>query len=109
MVLTCIAIGSALPVLWPGLWGLVVSAIIFGGSVFMAPPAVTNFARKNLPPDGWARAISLFTVVFAVAQTIGPFAAGVMGDFAGSIGISLLAASGVLLCGAALALAQRPL
>lgn len=109
MVLTGIALGSALPVLWPGSLGLVISAFVFGGSVFMAPPAITNFSRKNLPPDSWAAGISLFTVVFAVAQTVGPYAAGLLGDLAGSIGISLLAAAGVLLFGAAAALFQRPL
>jgi len=109
LVLACIAIGSALPVLWPSLLGLVVSAFVFGGSVFMAPPAVTNFARKNLPPESWPRGISLFTVVFAIAQTVGPYAAGLLGDLAGSIGISLLAAAGILAVGAVIALLQRPL
>ena len=88
---------------------LVVSAVIFGLSVFMAPGAVTSFVRQNLPADAWGRAISLFTVVFAVAQTAGPYGAGLVGDRTGNIGVSLLAASGVLLIGAALALAQRPL
>ena len=75
----------------------------------MAPPAVTNFARKNLPPESWPRGISLFTVVFAIAQTVGPYAAGLLGDLAGSIGISLLAAAGILAVGAVIALLQRPL
>lgn len=109
LVLCCIALGSALPVLWPGLPGLIVSAIVFGGSVFMAPPAVTNFSRKNLPPEAWGRAIGLFTVVFAVAQTAGPYAAGWLGDLTGSIGISLLAAASILIVGALLASRQRPL
>ncbi|MCB1346300.1 MAG: YbfB/YjiJ family MFS transporter [Rhodobacter sp.] len=109
MVLTGIAIGSALPVLWPGVPGLTVSALVFGSCVFMAPSSVTNFARKNLPPDSWGPAISLFTVVFAVAQTVGPYAAGWLGDRTGSIGTALLAAAGVLLVGAAVATLQRPL
>lgn len=87
---------------------LLISAIVFGLSVFMAPGAVTSFARQNLPPDSWARAISLFTVVFAVAQTLGPVGAGLLADQFGNIGISLLAASGVLLVGAAVAVMQRP-
>lgn len=107
MVLACIAAGSALPVIWPTVPGLVVSAMVFGGSVFMAPGAVTNFTRQNLPPAAWGRAIGLFTVVFAVAQTLGPWGAGVLGDLAGGIGVSLLAASGVLLAGAVVALQQR--
>ena len=109
MVLACIATGSALPVLWPGTLGLVLSALIFGASVFMAPSAVTSFIRRNLPAAAWGRAIGLFTVVFACAQTIGPWAAGLIGDLAGSIGPGLLVAAGVLAAGALISLLQRPL
>lgn len=109
LILTCIAVGSALPVVLPNGPVLLVSAVVFGLSVFMAPGAVTNFARHNLPPQAWGRAISLFTLVFAVAQTAGPYGAGLVGDLFGNIGISLLAAAGLLLVGAALALLQRPL
>jgi len=109
MILACIAIGSALPVVLPNGPVLLVSAVVFGLSVFMAPGAVTNFARQNLPPASWGRAISLFTLVFAVAQTAGPYGAGLVGDLSGNIGVSLLAAAGLLLIGAALALLQRPL
>ena len=75
MILSCIALGSALPVLFPGNLSLLLAAVIFGLSVFMAPSAVTNFTRQNLPAHSWGAAISLFTVVFAVAQTLGPYAA----------------------------------
>lgn len=109
LILTCIAIGSALPVVLPNGPVLLVSAVVFGLSVFMAPGAVTNFARQNLPPAAWGRAISLFTLVFAVAQTAGPYGAGLVGDLAGNIGVSLLAAAALLLVGAVLALLQRPL
>jgi len=109
LILICIAAGSALPVILPGGPVLLVSAVIFGLSVFMAPGAVTNFARQNLPPESWGRAISLFTVVFAIAQTLGPYGAGLVGDLFGNIGISLLAAAGLLLTGAIIALFQRPL
>lgn len=109
LVLGGIAAGSALPVLWPGVFGLVASALVFGSCVFMAPGAVTNFSRQNLPPESWGRAISVFTVVFAVAQTLGPYAAGWLGDRAGSIGVSLLAAADVLLAGAVAAWRQKPL
>ena len=75
----------------------------------MAPSAVTNFTRQNLPAQSWGAAISLFTVVFAIAQTLGPYAAGLLGDLTGDIGISLLGASGLLLLGAVIALTQKPL
>ena len=109
LILTFIALGSALPVAIPTNWALVVSAIVFGLSVFMAPGAVTSFCRQNLTPASWGRAIAVFTVVFAVAQTIAPFAAGVVGDISGGIGASLLAAAAILLLGAAAALMQKPL
>ena len=109
MVLTGIATGSVLPVLWPGGAGLIASAMIFGLCVFMSPSAVTNFVRHNLTPESWGAAISLFTVIFAVAQTIGPYGAGLLGDLSGDIGTSLVVAACVLMTGAACALLQRPL
>ncbi len=109
LILTGIAVGSALPIVISGGVGLLISAAIFGFCVFMSPSAVTNFARKNLPPESWARAIGLFTVVFAVAQTLGPFGAGFIGDVYGSIGISLIVAAGLLLMGAICALFQKQL
>lgn len=109
LILTGIAIGSALPVVFPNSVALLVSAVVFGLTVFMAPGAVTNFTRQNLPPESWARAISLFTVVFAVAQTLGPYGAGLVGDLFDNIGVSLVAAAGLLLVGAVIALRQKPL
>lgn len=109
LILTGIAAGSVLPVLVPTAPGLVLSAVVFGLSVFMAPGAVTNFSRHNLPPASWGAAISLYTVVFAVAQTLGPIGAGMIGDLTGDIGIALIAAACVLLTGAGIACLQRPL
>ena len=109
LILICIAIGSSIPMLSPAFWGLIVSAAIFGISVFMAPGAITNFTRKNLPERLWAYSISLFTVIFAVSQTVGPYLAGIIGDMFGNIGVGLLMASFVLLCGAIVSLRQRRL
>ena len=109
LILVGVATGSLLPVLWPGGLGLAVSAAVFGLCVFMAPGAVTSFLRQNLPPDSWGPGLSLFTVVFAVAQTLGPFGAGLIGDLAQNIGVSLAVAAAVLLCGAGSALLQRRL
>jgi len=109
MILSCIALGSALPVLWPGSLSLLISAVVFGLSVFMAPSAVTNFTRQNLPPESWGQAISLFTVIFAVAQTLGPYGAGFVGDLSHNIGTGLLVAAALLLIGAVIAWTQKPL
>lgn len=109
LIMTCIAIGTALPVVLPKGPVLLVSAVVFGLSVFMVPGAGTNFVRQNMPPQAWGSAISLFTLIFAVAQIAGPYGAGLVADLFGNIGISLLVAAGVLMTGAALALLQRPL
>lgn len=109
LVLTATASGAALPVLFPSGPMLMLSAVIFGLSVFMAPGAVTTYTRKNLPPASWGRAMALFTIVFAIAQTIGPMAAGLLGDHFGTIGVSLLASAGLLLLGALAALRQKAL
>jgi len=106
-ILIAISVGSSIPVLFPSFVGLVVSAVIFGLSVFMAPGAVTNFTRKNLHENTWAYSISVFTIIFALAQTIGPFAAGVFGDWLENIGASLLLASMVMIIGAVFAYSQK--
>ena len=109
LITGCVAIGTALPVVLPNGPGLLMSAVVFGISVFMQPGAGTNFVRQNLPPQARGSAISLMTMIFAVTQIAGPYGAGLLADRFGGIGISLLAAACVLLIGAALALLQRPL
>ena len=109
LILICIAIGSSIPMLSSAFGALMVSAAIFGISVFMAPGAITNFTRKNLPEGMWVYSISLFTVIFAVAQTVGPYLAGIIGDVFDNIGFGLLMASFVLLCGALVSLRQKRL
>lgn len=109
LIVACVAVGTALPVVLPKGPVLLVSAVVFGISVFMQPGAGTNFVRQNLPPQAWGSAMSLMTLIFAVTQIAGPYGAGLVADRFGDIGISLLAAAGVLLIGAALVLLQRPL
>lgn len=109
LILSCIAIGSALPVIFNSTLTFFISALVFGLSVFMAPSAVTNFTRQNLSSDSWAKAMSLFTVVFAIAQTVGPYGAGLVGDIFQDLGMSLLTAAFILIVAAAISLSQKPL
>lgn len=108
----CLATGGAtlLPLgLQGGAPALLLSASIFGLSFFMAPTAVTSFARKNLTEVHWGRAVAMFTTVFALGQIIGPIVAGWIADATGSLGHGMAAAGGVLLAGAMLSAVQRPL
>ncbi|MAS44249.1 MAG: MFS transporter [Rhodobacteraceae bacterium] len=109
MVLGVMTLGTALPVLTGSLAGLMVSALLFGLTVFMAPGAVTSFSRRNLPEPVWTAGVSLFTLVFAIGQTIGPVAAGALGDAFGDIGPGIASAGAILALGAGVSLLQRPL
>lgn len=103
------ALGTLLPLGLSGTFGLIISAALFGVAVFIAPASVTAFSRKNLTPELQGSAVALFTTVFAVGQTIGPVAAGAIGDEFGTIEQGLLAAGVVLAIGAVVALGQAPL
>ncbi|WP_170560110.1 YbfB/YjiJ family MFS transporter [Ruegeria atlantica] len=109
LILTGVAFGSALPILVSNGYGLILSALVFGLSVFMPPTAVTSFVRQNVDQQDWGATISFFTVVFAVSQALGPIGAGIIGDLTGEIGDSLVVASAVLLVGALCAAVQKPL
>ena len=109
LILIGVAAGTALPILVPNAYGLMLSALVFGLSVFMPPTVVTSFVRQNLEQQDWGATISLFTVIFAISQTLGPIGAGLIGDRTGDIGDSLVVASVVLLVGAACAFLQKPL
>jgi predicted MFS family arabinose efflux permease len=112
LALACLATGAAtlLPIGLPGsVPALVVSVVVFGLSFFMAPTAVTSFARKNLDQAAWGRAVGMFTTVFALGQIVGPVLAGLVSDATGSVSQGMAAAGLILLAGAATALLQRPL
>jgi MFS family permease len=109
LIMLTMSVGTCLAVLMPNTIGLILSSALFGLSVFMAPGAVTNFSRRNLPQSSWGAAVSLFTILFAVGQTIGPVAAGMLADALGNIGLSLLVAGATLFCGAIIASFQKPL
>lgn len=111
LALACAVTGFAtlLPWILPGVVGFALSALLFGLAVFIGPGAVTSFGRKNLPQALWGKSVSLFTLVFAVGQTIGPVAAGTIADVTGTVGTGVVAAGGILLVAAALAALQKPL
>ena len=109
--LASIATGLAviLPFALPGWGGLLLSAILFGLSFFVAPTAVTSFAKKNMPRAQWSAAVALYTTAFAVGQTLGPIGAGWLADVSGNLSASLWASALLLLAGGILAFFQRAL
>jgi predicted MFS family arabinose efflux permease len=102
----CTAVGTALPLLSHS-WGmLLVSAVLVGGSFFMTPGSMMALARRTLPPAQWAKAMNLFTFIFAIGQGVGPVAAGWIADNHG-LNAAMAAGAATLLLAAGLAFMQK--
>ena len=101
----CTALGSALPIVLRSEPALLVSVVMVGGSFFMVPAAMTALARKTLPQSLWAKAMNMFTMVFAVGQAFGPVLAGWIADTAGMNQAMLMGAT-VLVVSSAIGLTQ---
>jgi predicted MFS family arabinose efflux permease len=102
----CTAAGTALPIVYQGLPGLLASAVLVGGSFFMVPGAMLALARSTLPPSLWAKTMNLFTLIFAIGQGIGPVAAGWIADHYG-LNAAMTAGAGILVLAAGLAFVQK--
>lgn len=109
LTLLATGVGCGLPLVWPGVWGVLASAALFGAAFFMVPTAMTAFGRRNLPEAQWGASLSLLTVVFSVGQIVGPTGAGLVADIAGEVGTGMAIAAGILVVGAVVGGAQRPL
>ena len=112
LALVCLATGVAtlLPLILPGsVPALFLSVTVFGLSFFMAPTAVTNFAKKNLTNMLWGRALAAFTTIFATGQILGPMLAGAISDATGALENGMATAGSILLAGGVVAWLQRPL
>jgi len=81
------------------------SALLYGCALFIGPTAVTLLARSTRPAQEWAKIVALFTMMFSVGQTFGPWIAGAISDRWGlSYGMGLV----LLLLLAASAMANGP-
>jgi len=100
-----VSVGAAIPLISTTLPAMIVSALFFGAAMFTVPSAVTTLVKTSLPKNAWGSAVAVFTVLFAIGQSIGPVLTGWLADatnslyagLAGSV-IVLLAASAVALC-----------
>jgi predicted MFS family arabinose efflux permease len=94
----CTGVGTAWPLLFGGFGGLLVSAVLVGGSFFMVPGAMMALARSSLPQNLWAKAMNLFTLIFAIGQAVGPVLAGWVAD---AVGMNWAMAAGAATLGMA--------
>ena len=97
-VTVCTAVGTVLPLVSNHLAMLLLSAVLVGGSFFMAPGAVMALIRSTMPAQLWAKAMNLFTFVFAIGQGVGPVAAGWIADHHGLSAAMAAGALTLLLC-----------
>lgn len=98
------ALGVAAPVFIAGIAGIVLSALCVGGTFVVLTMVGVQEARRVVGVRGnanAARLIAAMTAAFAAGQIAGPLAVSAMVG-AGGFSAALLAASGVLVAGAAL-------
>ena len=104
-----LSVATVIPVItsaWPM---MLVSGLLFGGVFLSVVASTTAMVKHNLVPSQWAAGISVFTVIFAIGQIIGPTMVGWIADGPGGLQRGLLFSAGALLLGAVLAWQQKPI
>jgi MFS family permease len=102
------AVGVALPVWWPGIEAIMVSALLVGGTFMVITLIGMQEARALAGPDA-AGLMAAMTTAFAAGQIAGPLCASYLVGITESLSGSLLLACVVLLASAgALAFRGRP-
>jgi len=104
-----LGIGATLPLLSTSRPVMLMSAAFFGGAMFTAPAAVTDLVKTSLPKASWGSAVSVFTVVFAIGQAIGPVLTGWLADATQSLQAGLAGSVAILVVASATAMRQRTL
>jgi len=104
-----LGVATVLPALTSA-WPVVLASGLLFGAVFLSVVASTTaFVRHNLPQTQWAAGISVFTILFAFGQIVGPTVVGWIADGPGGLARGLVYSAGALWLGALLAWRQPPL
>jgi len=104
-----LSVATVIPALtsaWPL---MMVSGVLFGGVFLSVVASTTAMVKHNLAPSQWAAGISVFTVVFAAGQIVGPTVVGWIADGPGGLQRGLVFSAVALLLGALLAWQQKPI
>jgi predicted MFS family arabinose efflux permease len=104
-----LALATVLPVVSAHPVAVFASGLLFGAVFLSVVASTTALVRHNAPPAAWPAGITAFTIVFAAGQIVGPTLVGWVADGAGGLRTGLACSAAVLLLGALLAWAQRPL
>ncbi len=100
-LLALLAVASVIALVDPAAPAVIGSAVLYGITFLCVPAAVTALIRTAVPRAGWTSALAVFTILFAIGQTLGPYLAGALADHYGT-GVTL--AWTAALCAAAAAL-----
>ena len=105
--LAVLALGALLPLVNAGIVSMLLSATLFGASMWNIPGSVTTLVKRALPKQEWGAAVASFTIVFALGQIGGPVLTGWLADVYGGLRVGLACSVGVLALGALVALLQQ--
>jgi predicted MFS family arabinose efflux permease len=94
------AIGVAMPVLLPGVTGIVIAACCVGGTFVVATMTGLQEARIQAP-DHASRLIAAMTATFAIGQIVGPLLVSLVGSLHNGMDALLIGTSALLLASAA--------
>lgn len=104
-----LSIATILPVLSTMPLVVFISGLMFGGVFLSVVASTTALVRHNTPAAAWPAGISLFTIVFAFGQIVGPTLVGWVSDQSGGLQRGLACSAIILFVGALLATRQRAL
>lgn len=104
-----VTIGAATPLVFGGVVGAFLSAILFGGSFLAVVAAVMSFGHRAAPPHAWTAVIGALTVAFGIGQSIGPILSGVLSDGPGGVASGLWISVVILAVSSLIAATQREL
>ncbi|MEJ2632284.1 MAG: YbfB/YjiJ family MFS transporter [Acidihalobacter sp.] len=91
-----VTLGAAMPLIYGGIAGAFLSAILFGGSFLAVVAAVSSFGRRVAPPHAWTAVIGALTVAFGIGQSIGPVLSGMLSDGSGGVATGLWVSVAIL-------------
>jgi predicted MFS family arabinose efflux permease len=102
-----LAVAACLPVLDTSSLTMLISALLFGLSMFIGPAAITVMVRNGSPQGTWGAGIAAFTTAFGIGQAAGPVLSGWLGDATGSLSLAIASSAAILAGAGAIAFLQR--
>lgn len=102
-----LAVAAFLPYLDASSLTMIVSALMFGLSMFIGPAAITVMVRNGSRQGAWGAGIAAFTTAFGIGQAAGPVFSGWLGDITGSLSLPIAMSAAILAAAAAIAYLQK--